>query len=168
MENKTNILHKIEIIFLAALLISSPCEYASADDYALYVNGRFGYCVKYPKFFKKSGRQSQNGDGIKMAGKGAKLLIWGSYNVIYDNGKDYQKFLRKYKEKMSAIKVSKKSLYYEKRGKKNVTFCYSYFVHGGNVNIQLTCKKNKKKYFGQVVKKMRKSIKKNKYFNNFQ
>ncbi len=118
MKNKRNILRKTIIIFLATLLIASPCEYASADSYALYVNGRFGYSVKYPKFFKRSGRQSYNGDGVRMKGKGAKLLIWGAYNVIYDDGKGYQKFLRKCKEKMSAVKVSKKSLYYEKRSKK--------------------------------------------------
>lgn len=137
---------------------------ASADRYNLYGNGRFGYFARYPKFFKKSGWQAANGDGIRMAGKGAKLAIWGAYNVIYDTGKSYQKFLRKNKEKMSAVKVSKKSLYYEKKSKKNITFRYAYFVDGGHVGMELTCKKSKKKYFGKIVEKMIKSIRQNKHF----
>lgn len=138
---------------------------APADSDKLYVNGRFGYFAKYPKFFKPSGRQAANGDGIRMAGKGAKLTIWGAYNVIYDKGKGYQKFLRKNKEKMSAVNVSKKSLYYEKKSKKSVTFCYAYFVDRGHVGMELTCKKSKKKYFGKIIERMIKSIRQNKNFS---
>ncbi len=39
-----------------------------------------------------------------------------------------------------------------------MTFSYAYFVRGGHVVMQLTCKKSKKNYFGKIVNKMKKSM----------
>jgi len=135
----------------------------AAAGYATYVNGRFGYRIKYPRFFKQSGPLPQNGDGITMSGKGAKLLVWGGYNAVYENGKEMKRF---YKVdcgiKMSAVRANKKSLYFESRKGKKITFHYSYFVGGGHINMELTCRKGKKKYFGKIVNKMKKSMRVNK------
>ena len=156
---------KIAAILIAvSILTTIPCNSALAASYTYYCNARYDYIIKYPKFFKQSKPLPENGDGITMAGKKATLLMWGAYAVVYENGKEMKKFYKKIGTKMSAVKASKKSLYYECRKKKKITFHYSYFVDGGVISMELTCRKNQKKYFAKIVKKMMKSIRQNKSF----
>lgn len=155
----------ITMFFVAILLIAVPCDLVCAVSYTTYTNDRFGYRIKYPKFFKQSKKLPTNGDGITMSGKGAKLIMWGQIAVLYTNGREMKKSYLKYGKKMSAVRAKRKSLYYESRKGKKITFHYSYFVSGGIISMELTCKKSKKKTFQPMVNKMVKSIRRNKYFN---
>lgn len=161
----TRISKKLTVILVFVLLIAMPCDTASAASYNRYGNARFGYSIKYPSFFKRSKPLPQNGDGITMAGKKATLIMYGGYNVVYGNGKAMRKYLKKWGTKMTAVKASKKSLYYESKKGKKITFCYTYFLSGGHISMELTCKKSKKKYFSKIVRKMMKSMRQNKEFD---
>ena len=149
------------------LSVAVSWDSVAAAGYNTYGNARFGYSIKYPKFFKRSEPLPQNGDGITMAGKGAKLLMWGGYNVVFENGNEMKKAQKRWGTKMSAVKANKKSLYFESKKGKKLTFHYTYFVRGGHIDMELTCKKSKKKYFGKIVKKMMKSMRKNKSVNTY-
>lgn len=52
------------------------------DDYATYCNGKFGFCIKYPKTFGK-GEESGSGDGATFTSKDKKAEIraWGNLAV---------------------------------------------------------------------------------------
>lgn len=139
----------------------------STVSYTTYHNGRFGFKIKYPSFFKQSGDLPENGDGIAMAGKKATLLMYGSYATVYTNGKEMKKAHEEYGEKMSSVNATKTSLYYESKSAngQKITFHYSYFVDGGIISMELTCNQGDKAYYKKIVQTMMNSIKKNKTFN---
>ncbi|MBA8822465.1 hypothetical protein FHW00_004832 [Ochrobactrum sp. P6BSIII] len=52
----------------------------------IYVNARFGYSVCYPADLLTVQFESDNGDGDVFSSKsGAKLRVWGSYNVLEED-----------------------------------------------------------------------------------
>ncbi len=156
----------LSFFLVMTIFVTISNQSVSAVSYKKYKNERFGYTIQYPKFFLQSKPLPQNGDGITMSGKKAELLLYGSYAVVYSNGKEMRKSFEEYGKKMLKVKATEKSLYYEEkvsRGKK-VRFYYSYFVNGGIISMELTCRKNKKTYYKKIVRKMMKSIRKNKTF----
>lgn len=61
----------------------------SSSGYNLYTNARFGYSMSYPAWFVQVGDLPTNGDGIWMAGNGARLTMSGEYNVLGHTPKSY-------------------------------------------------------------------------------
>lgn len=59
-------------IFLLIFLFT--VAFKPQDDYATYCNGKFGFCVKYPKTFGK-GEESGGGDGAVFTSKDKKAEI---------------------------------------------------------------------------------------------
>ncbi|WP_246103394.1 hypothetical protein [Rhizobium straminoryzae] len=95
------------IVFLAALL-AAPM--ATAADWKMYANGRFGYSVDLPADFKTI-LVPENGDGIGLesADGQAKLSIWG--NNFSEGGFSQESDLRRRFEIDDGWKFT-----YEKRG----------------------------------------------------
>lgn len=62
------------LVFIAA--------FKPQDDYATYCNGKFGFCIKYPKSFGKP-KESGSGDGATFTSKDkkAELRAWGNLAV---------------------------------------------------------------------------------------
>ena len=153
---------KIIAILLMFSLISCNSISVSAAKTNIYVNARFGYSVQYPAFYKQSKRLPDNGDGITMAGKRSSLLLYGEYAVLYMTPKEMKKYVKKNKkrnEKISDTKTTKKSLYYETKTKKKISFNYHYFRKDSSiVSMNLTCPKSTKKYYKKIAKKIMRSI----------
>lgn len=154
---------KIALLMVMVLLIGIPYQSISATSYKTYFNDRFGFSMKYPTFFKQS-KEPVNGSGVTMTGKNATLSMYGEYAVVYSNGKEMQKTLKEWGRKMSAVKATTNSLYYESKNGKKITFYYSYFVSGGIISMELTCKTSEKSKYKKIANTMMKSIRKNKTF----
>jgi hypothetical protein len=56
---------------------------ATASQWPVYANARFGYHICYPPALLKPAAESPNGDGRRFAGAGGAVLkVWGSNNAL--------------------------------------------------------------------------------------
>lgn len=156
------------VVILLLIVLCVPAQNVEAKTkYKTYGNGRFGYTIKYPSFFKQSKRLPDNSDGITMKGKGAELKMYGSYQFLYFTGKQMKKYRKESYPNAKFVKATKKEcVYYYNEGSKQ-TYSYSYFINGkthGIITYEMTYPKSKRKTFKKYWKTMTKSVKANKEF----
>ena len=72
--------------FFLLFFIFVTIAFRQSDDYATYCNGKFGFCIKYPKSFHKN-EDSPSGDGAFISSKDKKAEIW-AYGSLAIEGLD--------------------------------------------------------------------------------
>lgn len=82
---------------LAAIPVGAfaqPRETSTREVWKTYFNDRFGTSIEYPSRFKP-GRPPDNNDGQSfVAGDGAQLAVWGSFNALEHDVAGLEAFLR--------------------------------------------------------------------------
>lgn len=56
------------------------------EKFEKYLNPRFGYSLNYPDKFKIT-KESDNGDGVELSFEDAKIIVYGSNNVLQESAK---------------------------------------------------------------------------------
>lgn len=114
------------------LFIASVCfAFKSNDDYQTYCNGKFSFCVSYPKRFQLQ-EESQSGDGAFFLSpdKKAEIRTYGRLAI-----EDLDKLEQEFAFAAKKIKVTYQV-------KKKTWFIFSGVDEKGNLVYQKTVKKN--------------------------
>lgn len=83
------------VTILAGLLLAALPAALNAQTWSRYANPRFGTTAEYPAGKLRAERAPDNGDGQSFVGRdGARLAIFGAYNVNNAGPPEYEKFLR--------------------------------------------------------------------------
>lgn len=112
--------------------------FAQQADHAAYCNGRFAFCVKYPKSFGK-GKESQNGDGATFISKDKKDEL-RAYETLAIEG--FDKLKQQFKSSTEGLTVTYKTI-------KADWFVFSGMDGNGSFIYQKTAKK-KIEYYGDA------------------
>jgi len=81
---------------VAYFLLSTLSAGANAETWTRYANPRFGTVAEYPSDLFRAQRAPDNGDGQSFVARdGAKLVVFGGYNIDNARSADYETFLRK-------------------------------------------------------------------------
>ncbi len=71
-------------------IFTEGSDFVDSDNYDIYTNDRFGFTSPYPKTFKKSDSEPENGDGQTFTDKyGATLTISAGYKVLDEQNDGY-------------------------------------------------------------------------------
>lgn len=84
----------------------SPFSGSKATQSHQYHNARYGFSVLLPSYFA-SPRESDNGDGITVQGKGAELSVWGSNNIDQASAPTLEGVVRSARENGGVVSYQK-------------------------------------------------------------
>ena len=149
-------------ISLAFILLLSSCVWAAEEwDYVTYENARFAYEVEYPDYLTQDGDLPVNGDGIRLAGEGATLTFWGSYNVLSQTPEDYLSMTTEGMVDVSTKRGDDYCQYSFTEGDEK-TLQYVYFPSDSKIlGFRITYPKSEKKAYKKILKQIKKSLREN-------
>jgi len=118
--------------YFILIFISLICfAFKSGDDYQTYCNGKFNFCVKYPKSLQLQ-EKSENGDGAFFISADKKAQVWAYGRLAIEN-------LDKLEQEFTFASENIKVTY---QVKKATWFVFSGVDAKGNFIYQKTVKKN--------------------------
>jgi hypothetical protein len=106
------------------------CGFNTKEDYDLYCNERFDFCIKYPKTFRLQ-ETSENGDGAFFVSKDKRAEIWAYGRLAVE---ELDRLDQEFDVAASDIKLTYKLI-------KNTSFIFSGIDKDGEIVYQKTVRK---------------------------
>lgn len=129
---------------------------AASQKWNSYVNARFGYSIDYPNIFTKR-IESENGDGVWLEAKNARLTLSGGYNVLMQDGAD----MLGAHNLDELINGESDSGWFRIIRKKGSQIIHEYGVLNDDMWASFTLTYPDTKNFNSVIKKMERNLKLN-------
>lgn len=129
---------------------------AASQKWNSYVNARFGYSIDYPNIFTKR-IESENGDGVWLEAKDARLTLSGGYNVLMQDGAD----MLGAHNLDGLINGESDSGWFRIIRKKGSQIIHEYGVLNDDMWASFTLTYPDTKNFNSVIKKMERNLKLN-------
>ncbi len=129
---------------------------AASQKWNSYVNARFGYSIDYPNIFTKR-IESENGDGVWLEAKDARLTLSGGYNVLMQDGAD----MLGAHNLDGLINGESDSGWFRIIRKKGSQIIHEYGVLNDDMWASFTLTYPDTKNFNSVIKKMERTLKLN-------
>ena len=129
---------------------------AASQKWNSYVNARFGYSIDYPNIFTKR-IESENGDGVWLEAKDARLTLSGGYNVLMQDGAD----MLGAHNLDGLINGESDSGWFRIIRKKGLQIIHEYGVLNDDMWASFTLTYPDTKNFNSVIKKMERTLKLN-------
>ena len=129
---------------------------AASQKWNSYVNARFGYSIDYPNILTKR-IESENGDGVWLEAKDARLTLSGGYNVLMQDGAD----MLGAHNLDGLINGESDSGWFRIIRKKGSQIIHEYGVLNDDMWASFTLTYPDTKNFNSVIKKMERNLKLN-------
>lgn len=152
----------VSVLLILALTLSLGVTSQAAIKYKTYKNKAYSYTLKYPSYMKEVNKENAVPSGIDLAGKKATLSIFAS--DMDDLTPKMILHLSTENMKTTKEKAGKNYCYFYYKAGSTRGYMYVYFLPAKNkiIGYRLEYPKSKKSTYEAVIKKMTKSLKKNK------
>lgn len=146
----------LHLALFTLLLFTTATTYATS--FRSYHNSRFNYEVHYPSFLIPQG-ESENGDGQKLQGNKAELIVYGSY-LPESLDEAYASAKAQLKDFSIKYDVKKPNFFVISGENANqIAYFKTIQVCGENINMQLFYPRSERKEWESLVNKISQSFK---------